>query len=665
VAFSLAGEKMPWLTMHLALPMVLWGGWAIGKLIEGINWAELRERKAPLVIALLATFTIGIVVAFISLFGDPGPFAGKELAQLQATSTFLVSLVGAIVSAWGLYVLLKGWPLRQLASMAVVVFFALLAVQTIRTSIRANYILYDTGKEYLVYAHGFTGVKDVMRQISELSNKTTGDDHSIVIAYDNETSWPLSWYLRDFKNQKYYGGSPGVDLREVPAILVGDANYSKIEPIVGDKYYRFDYIRMVWPNQDYFNLISPRDASQPLPDDYACTGVLGVFRAFPSQDFARLCNAIANPQMRAAIWDIWFNRDYTKYAQVTGSDGTTLANWDPSAHMRLYIRKDVGQSIWKYGAAPVAAAEDPYLKATITLASDLTVGSAGTEPGTFNAPRGIAFAPDGTFYVADSRNHRIQHFGADGKVIKAWGTFGDNTDGKAPGGALNEPWGVAVGPDGSVYVTDTWNHRIQKFDANGTFIKMWGTFGLSDANTPGALYGPRGISVDAKGHVYVADTGNKRIAVFDSDGKFLTQFGSEGYEVGKFSEPVDVKLDTQGNVYVTDTWNQRVQVFSPSPDGLTFTPLRQWAINGWKSQSLDNKPYISVAPDGHVFATDPEGYRVLEFTSDGQFVQTWGAYGTDASSFGLASGIAVDAQGHVWVSDSANNRVLRFTVPAK
>jgi uncharacterized protein (TIGR03663 family) len=208
LAFTLAGEKMPWLTLHMALPMVLWGGWAVGKLIESIDWADLRQRKALLVFALLAVFTIGIVVIFASLLGNPAPFAGKELAQLQATSTFLVSLVGTILSAWALYVLLKGWSIRQMASMTLLIFFGLLAVLTVRTSIRANYVLYDSGMEYLVYAHGYTGVKDVIRQISDLSNKTTGDDHSIVIAYDNETSWPLSWYLRDFKNQKFYGGSP-------------------------------------------------------------------------------------------------------------------------------------------------------------------------------------------------------------------------------------------------------------------------------------------------------------------------------------------------------------------------------------------------------------------------------------------------------------------------
>jgi uncharacterized protein (TIGR03663 family) len=666
LAFTIAGEKMPWLTFHIALPMVLWGGWAIGQAIDGIDWADLGKRKPLLVCSLLIVFVIGICVVFISAFGNPGPFAGKDLAQLQITATFIVSLLGAGASAWGLYVLLKGWSFRQMGSMALLIFFGILAILTIRTTIRANYVLYDSGMEQLVYAHGYTGVKDALRQISDLSDKTTGDPYAIVVAYDDITSWPLSWYMRNFKNAKFYGGSPGADLREVPAILVGAANFSKMEPLVGDKFYKYEYIRMVWPNQDYFNLVSDHDPNTDFAPEYPCTGILSVLKLFKSQDFSKICNGITNPEMREAVFNIWLNRDYTKYAEVTGETGTTNENWDPSDRMRLYIKKDVAQTIWKYGAAPVPEAPDPYAKGMITLTSDLVVGGAGGEV-QFNAPRGMAFAPDGTFYVADSRNHRIQHFSADGKAINAWGSFVDiaTSPAKAVGGTFNEPWGVAVGPDGSVYVSDTWNHRVQKFDANGKFIKTWGSFGQSDATNQGLLYGPRGISVDANSHVYLADTGNKRIVVFDSDGNLLTQIGSEGFDVGKFSEPVDVKLDAQGNVYVTDTWNQRVQVFSPSPDGKSFTPLRQWPINGWKSQSLDNKPFIAIAPNGHVFVTDPEGYRVIEFAADGTFVQLWGAYGTDNASFGLASGIAVDAKGLVWVTDSANNRLMRFTVPGK
>lgn len=667
LAFTIAGEKMPWLTFHMALPMVLWGGWAIGQVADSVNWAELRERKPLLVCSLFLVFVVGICVAIVSGLGNPGPFAGKELPQLQVTATFIVSLVGAAISGWGLYVLLAGWSFRQMASIALLFFFGILAILTARASIRANYVLYDSGMEQIVYAHGYTGVKDVMRQVSELSEKTTGDPYAIVVAYDNQFSWPGSWYMRDFKNAKYYGDAPGVDLREAPAVIVGALNYPKIEPLLGDKFYKYEYIRMVWPNQDYFNLVSERpNPEAEFDENYSCKGIVGFLQLIKKYDFSKICNAITDPAMREAVFDIWLNRDYTNYAKVTGSTGTTAENWDPSDRMRLYIKKDVAQTIWKYGAAPVAPEPDPYEKIGVTLTADLVVGGPGTAA-QFNSPRGLAFSPDGSFYVADSRNHRIQHFGADGNAINAWGTFADSSvdASKAPGGTLNEPWGVAVGPDGSVYVSDTWNHRVQKFDTNGKFIKMWGSFGQSDATHPDVLYGPRGISVDANGHVYLADTGNKRIVVFDADGKYITQIGSEGFEVGKFSEPVDVKLDAKGNVYVTDTWNQRVQVFSPSADGTIFTPSLQWPINGWKSQTLDNKPYIAVAPNGHVFVTDPEGYRVIEFTSTGTPVQLWGTYGTDNSSFGLASGIAIDAQGQVWVTDSANGRVMRFTVPAK
>ena len=667
LAFTIAGEKMPWLTFHMALPMVLWGGWAIGQIIDSIDWAELGQRKPLLISSLFIVFVVGICVALVSALGNPGPFAGKELAQLQVTATFIVSLLGAAVSAWGLYILLAGWSFRQMASMALLFFFGILAILTVRTSIRANYVLYDSGMEQIVYAHGYTGVKDVMRQVSDISEKTTGDPYAIVVAYDDQFSWPGSWYMRDFKNAKYYGNAPGVDLREVPAVIVGAGNYAKIEPLLGDKFIKFEYIRMVWPNQDYFNLVSERpDPNAPLDEAYPCTGVMSFLQLIKKYDYSKICKAVTDPAMREAIFNIWLNRDYTKYAEVTGSTGTTPENWDPSDRMRLYIKKDVAQTIWKYGAAPVAAEPDPYEKGMITLTADLVVGGTGSTT-QFSNPRGMAFAPDGSFYVADSRNHRIQHFDADGKPLNTWGTYADSKDNTvtAPGGTFNEPWGVAVGPDGSVYVSDTWNGRVQKFDANGKFIKMWGAFGQSDATNQNVLYGPRGIAVDAKGRVYIADTGNKRIVVYDADGNYYTSIGAEGFEVGKFSEPVDVTLDKDGNVYVTDTWNQRVQVFSPESDGKVFNPLRQWPINGWKSQSLDNKPYIAVAPNGHVFVTDPEGYRVIEFTATGEFVQLWGNYGTDNSTFGLASGIAIDSKGMVWVTDSANNRVMRFTVPTK
>ena len=118
-------------------------------------------------------------------------------------------------------------------------------------------------------------------------------------------------------------------------------------------------------------------------------------------------------------------------------------------------------------------------------------------------------------------------------------------------------------------------------------------------------------------------------------------------------------------MYVTDTWNQRIQAFTPSDDKSFFFPDRQWDMFGWYGQSLDNKPFIAVNAEGHVFVTDPEQYRVVEFTGEGEVVRTWGDFGDTPTTFGLASGIAVDADGHIWVTDGLYNRIMRFTLPGE
>ena len=247
----------------------------------------------------------------------------------------------------------------------------------------------------------------------------------------------------------------------------------------------------------------------------------------------------------------------------------TLTTWNPADKMRLYIRKDVASQIWNYGVAPTVleTAPDPTEGKYISLASDqiLSINSQDTVP--LNAPRSLAFAKDGTVYVADSRNHRVVHLDMEGNVLNEWGTFADGVNTPVADGTFNEPWGIAVAPDGSVYVTDTWNHRIEKFTAAGKFITAWGVFGQGE--TPDSFYGPRGLAVDSEGRVYVTDTGNKRIVVFDANGNFITEFGSAGLDPGQFDEPVGITVDKNGTVYVVDTWNQRIQ---------TFTPLKPKAI---------------------------------------------------------------------------------------
>jgi predicted membrane-bound mannosyltransferase/DNA-binding beta-propeller fold protein YncE len=646
VAFSLAGEKMPWLTVHITLPMILLAGWGLGQVIERVNWAEVRKQRGLLATVLLVVVFTSLASAIVSIMGANPPFQGKSLEQLSATGTFLLTAGVFLASAGGLAYLLSRWQFRDTLRIGVLVVFALLAILTGRTAIRAAFTNADNATEYLVYAHGASGIKDVMDQITTISSRIAGEQN-LQVAYDNNlpnqgVSWSFKWYLRNYPNAISFD-KPDNTLRNYPVIIVDQQNFDNIKPIVGTNYYQLDYIRMVWPNQDYFDLTWPR-----------------------------LWNVIANPAMREAVFQIWLNRDYTDYAKVTGETGLTLSNWQPSARMELFIRKDIATQMWEYGILQATTLQaDPYAKGTTDLTADLTIGTAGNANEQLKSPRDLTIAPDGSIYVADSLNYRIEHFDASGKLIQSFGTISPGCPyakvppPNVPIGTFCEPWGVAVSPDGQwVYVADTWNHRIQKFSASGDPIKTWGTPNYDPASSgPFGLWGPRGIVVDALGHVLVADTGNKRIIVYDADGNFISQFGGDGADLGQFDEPVGLALDSQGNLYVADTWNQRIQVFVPNADKTKYTASTQWSISGWLSQSLDNKPYLAADQNGHIFATDPDSFRVLEFTTSGEFVHAWGQNGSAMDNFGTPSGIAVDSLGGVWVSDASNNRLMHFTVP--
>ena len=646
LAFTLAGEKMPWLTVHITLPMTLLTSWGLGQVIERLNWHKFHNQRGGTVTILFAVLFTSLAGILVTVLGAHPPFQGKTQEQLATTGAFLFSACISLASAGGLYTMLNKWKIRDGLRIAVLVVFTLFVVLTGRTAIRAAFVHPNDATEYLVYAHGAGGIKDVVDQVNRISSRVAGEQN-LQVAYDNNlpnqgVSWSFKWYLRNYPNAIAFD-KPDNSLRDMPVVIVDQQNFENIKPIVANNYYRIDYIRMVWPNQDYFRLTWPR-----------------------------LKNVLTNNAMREAIFQIWLNRDFSEYAKISSKSGLTLSDWQPSAKMQLFIRKDIAAQMWEYGIlqeTPLQA--DPYEKGMIIQPADLVFGKTGNESGQLNAPRGIAVAPDGSLYVADSRNNRLEHFDATGNALQ---TFGQISPGcpyattpppNVPIGTFCEPWAVAVSPDGQwIYVADTWNHRIQKLTADGTPVNTWGTPNYDPVSSgPYGLWGPRGITVDSQGHVLVADTGNKRLVIYDADGNFIFQFGGGGIGAGQFDEPVGLAIDAQSNLYVADTWNQRIQVFVPSTDKTSYTNSVQWDVAGWSSQSLDNKPYLAVDQHGHIFATDPDSFRVLEFTTSGEFVHAWGEYGTSSENFGMPSGISVDSQGRVWVSDMANNRLMRFTLP--
>ena len=123
------------------------------------------------------------------------------------------------------------------------------------------------------------------------------------------------------------------------------------------------------------------------------------------------------------------------------------------------------------------------------------------------------------------------------------------------------PNGVGVASDGSVYVTDIGDDRIQKFTSEGVFISQWGTGGSGD----GEFRSPLGVAVASDGSVYVADTSNSRIQKFTSEGVFVSNWGTEGTVGGQFDRPRGVAVATNGSLYVADSHNHRIQKFSLRP----------------------------------------------------------------------------------------------------
>ena len=182
-------------------------------------------------------------------------------------------------------------------------------------------------------------------------------------------------------------------------------------------------------------------------------------------------------------------------------------------------------------------------KLLLTLGQE---GKPGETPDQFNQPADVAFGPHGEVYVADGYgNSRVVKFSAEGKYIKAWGKKGTQD------GEFNLVHVVVVDDQGTVYVGDRENNRIQIFDGDGNFKGKWTEFGA-----------PFGLFLDSHHHRFlVADGRAHKCVVLDPHGKVLESWGSQGMEPGQFDLPHSVSMDSDGSVYVTEITNQRVQKF--------------------------------------------------------------------------------------------------------
>ncbi len=619
VAYSYAGEKMPWLFVHITLPHIFLAAWGLNQWLKGLTWHDLIKRRGWLLIVALLLF----LKAFGAFFQGLGEL---RLGQTELTINGLTPLLQILFALIGMVLFggLAQWAVMSMngqyaTRLTLLTGIGILAVFTVRTMFMLNYINDELATEFMVYAHATPDVKKVLAQIDELSWRTTGTPHDIKVAYGKEGAWPFYWYMETlYPNSYYYETAPDAErLRQCPVIIAGKGQWPAVEAIVGTDYVAFDYKYIWWPIEDYKDLT-----------------------------WERIREALSDPAMRKAWLDIIRNRDYTAYARLKNPQNPfSLENWPHRLDMHLYVRRALAEQIWSYqtGSESAPQGPDPYQGAERTPELILKVNLSNA------AARGLTVAPDGTLYVADSAQHCIWHLHSKGDLLGTWGQYGSGE------GQFNEPWGVATDAQGNVYVADTWNHRIQKFTATGEYLSSWGQLGQVRAYDPtgqGMFYGPRGLAVGPEGQVYVTDSGNKRVQVFDAQGTFRQEFGGPGGLPGQLDEPIGIALNAAGEIFIADTWNRRVQVFTK--EGLY---LREWSVPVWSSGDLHLKPYLTVADDV-VYVSDPLHGRVLAFNLQGSLL--WAL--RDPQSLSYPVGLAV-REGILYVTDGFAGTLIGYRLP--
>jgi sugar lactone lactonase YvrE len=283
-------------------------------------------------------------------------------------------------------------------------------------------------------------------------------------------------------------------------------------------------------------------------------------------------------------------------------------------------------------------------------------GSEGSGDGEFNYPGGIATDSSGSVYIADTNNNRIQKFDSSGTFITKWGSLGSGS------GQFRSPQGISTDSSGNVYVADTLNYRIQKFSSSGSFITQWGSKGSSN----GQFLSPEITAIDSSGNVYVVDDENGRVQKFSSSGTFLARWDSSfSSDNGKFNYPVGIATDSSDNVYVADYC--RIQKLTSSGSFIT-----KWGSYGSGNGQFLSNGLITTDSSGNVYVADNGNYRIQKFSSSGVFITKWGSYGSGDGEFDSGSGtrlaIAIDSSGNVYVADPGNSRIQKFsesTVPGK
>lgn len=288
----------------------------------------------------------------------------------------------------------------------------------------------------------------------------------------------------------------------------------------------------------------------------------------------------------------------------------------------------------------------------------IKLGSEGEDEGQFQRPHDLDFSPDEKIlYSVDRDGNRIQAFDKNGTFLFSFGEMGTGD------GQFHVPYGIDIDSEGNVWVADRANDRVQKFDSKGKFILKFGNEDAKPSEELGKFDSPRHVVIDKNlEYVYVADSKNNRIQKFDINGTFVDAIGKLGNKTGEFDLPTTIEIDSKENFIVNKRGNERIQKFDSN-----WNSIAMWGSKGSGDSQFCHIEHIAVDKYDNIYVTDPQSdpgcsqqARVLKFDSNGNFITKWGSYGKEDGQFRDPEHLAVDSEGRVYVSDRKNEVIQVF-----
>ncbi len=600
--FSFSSGGSPIHQVHIALPLVLLGGGELGAIIARINPRALLRGQSGLLLLILTGLIVSIL-SWLVLLGRINGATNQSQAIFEAIAAFVLAIFPLGFAAY--------FVIRREASQGMISQFgyiALLAVSvflialTFRTSVLLSFDRASQGNELLAQTTSTPAVASVVKRITNLSRDATVYDgnaadpeggHGVSIAIDSSVQWPYRWYLREFPNAN--------------VVAAGQANQQSADIVIAS------------------------DDTGMTAAGYTATAYNTISRVPPTY---------LAPKFGKILADIFFPShwesgvDYLLFRTMQTPAAPSSIDVGLNSKLSTMVTPSQG---------PFGLFDNP---------------GSGSLPGQLDQPRGIAASAEtGRIYVVDMGNARVEQYSSDGSFIA---TFGGTSDANALLTLTDQglgPTGVAIGPDGLIYVCDTWAHRIVVLDQKGAVVRSWGTFinlnkSTDPSASPGEFFGPRAIAF-LNNQVYVVDTGNNRVQIFDLDGNFKSAFGGFGTEDGKLSEPVGIAAGPDGRIYVADSGNARISVFTAAG-----AIAAEWPVDAWGGR-IYYEPYLAFGRDGSLYATSSETGSVEIFSVTGEHLDSI----TDVNGVAMQQpvGIAAIANGDLLITDKVANAVFDYT----